>query len=392
MAASPALATAPSRREADPAGGRAVITINGRFLTQRTTGVQRYAREILGAMARILEADPSRYADLDFRLALPSDAGGNVPDWLDFAVPVRGRRRGYAWEQLELARQVGVTLNLCNLAPVAARCKIVCIHDVNTYLAPYSYDWKYRAVQRVSTPLLGRTASAVVSVSHSSARSLADVGAVRDAGDVIVAPNGHEHALAWRPEAASLDLDAITRRPFVVMLGGRAPHKNLALARAIAPALSERGIDCIVTGGLDGVFAGSAAADPGPIHAVGHVGDDDIALLFSRALCLLFPSYVEGFGLPIVEAMALGCPVLASDCSCMPEICGDAALLRPPDEPAAWIAAISQLADDDALRSRLIRAGRERVRHFSWTSSAQIYLDLIGRFTRVDPVVRKAAV
>ncbi|MET0259324.1 MAG: glycosyltransferase family 1 protein [Methylobacterium sp.] len=369
-------------RRAAAAQPRHAITINGRFLAQRTSGVQRYARQILAAMADLVAESPARYADLGFRLALPSDAEGPVPDYLDFARPVAGRKRGYAWEQIELPRAAGLSLNLCNLAPVAARRKVVCIHDVNTYLAPYSYDWKYRAFQRVSVPLLGRTASAVVTVSHSSARSLAAVGAVRDAGAVVVAPNGHEHALAWRADKAALDLDAVTHRPFVVMLGGRAPHKNVGLVRAIAPALAARGIDCVVTGSLDGVFARGGVGDLGPIHAVGHVSDDDIALLFSRAVGLLFPSFVEGFGLPIVEAMARGCPVVSSDRSCMPEICADAAILADPEDPAAWIAAIAGLAGNPDLRADRIAAGRARVAHYSWRTSAQTYLDLLGRLVR----------
>lgn len=382
MTASALHAQKPPPSPRPEAGRRAPVTINGRFLSQTTTGVQRYARGILGAMSALLEAEPEAYAGLDFRLALPSDAVGRQPDHLGFATPVPGRRRGYAWEQFDLARQPGLTLNLCNLAPFAGRRKIVCIHDVNTYLAPYSYAWKYRAFQRVSMPLLGRTASVVTTVSRASAEALAAVGAVRDAAEVVVAPNGHEHALAWRPENAALDLDALTRRPFVVMLGSRAPHKNLALVRTIAPFLAERGIDCIVTGRVEGVFAGAGGDDLGPIRAIGHVGDDDIALLFSRAVCLLFPSYVEGFGLPIVEAMARGCPVISSDRSCMPEICGEAALMLSPDEPGAWIDAIVRLAGDAALRERLVEAGHARVRRFSWTSSARIYLDLIARTVR----------
>lgn len=360
-----------------------VVNINGRFLAQRTSGVQRYAREILSAMGRLLEVDHNEYAKLRFQIALPSNATSNVPENLHFALPVVGRSEGYAWEQFEFARIPGTSLNLCNLAPFVTGRKIVCIHDANTFLAPRSYDWKYRAFQRISMPLLGRTASAIATVSNSSAQALAAVGVVRDAGDVVVAPNGHEHVFAWRAQAASLKIEAITARPFVLMLGGQAPHKNLALVRKIAPTLAERGIDCIVTGSLDGVFANGNTGKIVGVHAVGHVSDDDIALLFSRAVCLLFPSYVEGFGLPLLEAMALGCPVVASDQSCMPEICGEAALLRSPDEPSIWIEAICTLADDSAMRSEKIKAGRERAHLYSWSTSAQIYLDLISRIANL---------
>lgn len=353
------------------------VTINGRFLSQKTTGVQRYAREVLSAMSRLIQDNPDCYSDVDFRLAIPTDAPDAIPEFLRFASPISGLRRGYAWEQFELAQSSDLTLNLCNLAPFAGRRKIVCIHDANTFLAPESYDWKYRFFQRLSMPLLGRYASQVVTVSKTSAQALADVGVVRDAASVIVAPNGHEHALRWRPEAASIDLASLTRRPFVLMLGSRAPHKNLALVRMIAPTLAEHGIDCVVTGSLDGVFAKSNGADFGSIHAIGHVSDDDIALLLSRALCLLFPSYVEGFGLPLVEAMAHGCPVVASDRSSMPEICGGAGFLRSPDDPAAWIDVIRRLANDPDLRQAQVEAGRVRIRNYSWTNSAAIYLNLI---------------
>lgn len=353
--------------------------INGRFLAQRTTGVQRYAREILAAMSRILASDPRRAEALSFRLGLPSDAMDDVPDFLDFADRIPGRRRGYAWEQFEHRRAGGLSLNLCNVAPILGRRKIVCIHDVNTILAPYSYDWKYRTFQRLSMPLLGRTAAAVVTVSRASAEALSRFGIVPGADRVEVIPNGHEHVFAWRPEAARLDPAAITDRPFVVMLGSAAPHKNLALVRTIAPVLAENGIDCVVTGHLGGVFAGGGDRGGAGIRQVGFVDDDDIALLLGKAVCLLFPSHVEGFGLPIIEAMALGCPVVAADCSSMPEVCADAALLRPPGDPGAWIDAVERLTADPGLRDRYRHAGHLRAKSYSWSASAEKYLALIEK-------------
>lgn len=352
------------------------------------SGVQRYAHNIFAEMVERIAADPAEWGDVALTLALPANVADPIPQSLARAFPLRGRLKGYPWEQLELPRIGGVTLNLCNLAPLAGRRNIVCIHDVNTYLAPYSYSWKYRAFQRVSVPLIGRLASAVTTVSHSSAKALERAGAVRDATRVTVAPNGHEHALLWRADRATITLGAITARPFVVMLGSAALHKNLALVRSIAPELGARGIDCVVTGGGAGVFATGTTDEAGPVITVGHVSDDDIALLFSRAVCLLFPSYVEGFGLPIVEAMALGCPVVSSDRSCMPEICGDAALLRSPDDPAAWIETITDLARTPSARSALIKAGHERVRHYRWKDSAEIYLTLARRHLESEIAAR----
>jgi len=109
----------------------------------------------------------------------------------------------------------------------------------------------------------------------------------------------------------------------------------------------------------------------------GYVSDHDVAYLMDRALCLLFPSWTEGFGLPIAEAMARGCPVISSDRASMPEVCGDAALMAPPDDPAAWVRHVRALVRSQELRQDLIGRGRERVRRFSWKDTAAGYLELM---------------
>ena len=86
---------------------------------------------------------------------------------------------------------------------------------------------------------------------------------------------------------------------------------------------------------------------------LGFVTDDDLAFLFEHALCLLFPSLTEGFGLPVLEAMALGCPVVSTDRASLPEICGSAALLAPPDQPALWLGHIRSLLESENLRADL---------------------------------------
>jgi len=104
------------------------------------------------------------------------------------------------------------------------------------------------------------------------------------------------------------------------------------------------------------------------------VTDDDLAALYSEALCLAFPSYVGGFGLPPVEAMAFGCQVISSNTSCMPEICGSHAILVSPDDPESWVRAIEKtlLFSSDALmsvnRNELAQA---HLQNFSWKISAE---------------------
>jgi GT2 family glycosyltransferase len=164
---------------------------------------------------------------------------------------------------------------------------------------------------------------------------------------------------------------------FVLALGSRARHKNLQLLFKIAPQLAEMKLGIVIAGGGSEIFASETLSTAPNIKVVGYVTDHDLAYLMDRALCLLFPSWTEGFGLPIVEAMARGCAVVSSDRASMPEVCGDAALMAAPDDPAAWLHQVRQLKDSPDLRRELTERGRERLPLFSWVNSAAGYLELM---------------
>jgi glycosyltransferase involved in cell wall biosynthesis len=103
-----------------------------------------------------------------------------------------------------------------------------------------------------------------------------------------------------------------------------------------------------------------------------------LAALLQNCLCLAFPSLVEGFGLPALEAMALGCPVVVSDRASLPEICGDAALYASPEDADAWFSRFMELATKPALRERMIARGRAAASRFSWAASAERYLQAMA--------------
>jgi glycosyltransferase involved in cell wall biosynthesis len=110
------------------------------------------------------------------------------------------------------------------------------------------------------------------------------------------------------------------------------------------------------------------------VRLLGRISDDEFAKLLTQALCFIFPSRIEGFGLPAVEAMAIGCPVIASSAPCLPEICGKAALYAHPDDSAAWVDTIRRVKADGDLRQRMIDDGYVRARSFSWRRIAETYL------------------
>jgi glycosyltransferase involved in cell wall biosynthesis len=115
------------------------------------------------------------------------------------------------------------------------------------------------------------------------------------------------------------------------------------------------------------------------IHHAGYVGDDDLAALYEGALCLAFPSKTEGFGIPPLEAMARGCPVISSNAASLVEVGGNAVAYVDPDHGHGWRDAIIGLAGNQDLRATMAAQGRKRAALFSWKRSAQLYLDEILR-------------
>lgn len=357
---------------------------NGRFLSQGMTGVQRYAFEILRELDALIVEGHALTESLALELLTPR---GVAPPPLS-AIVTRsvGVRRGHSWEQFDLpdALDGAGLLSLGNLGPLRARRQILCVHDANVWLAPDSYARAFRAAYKLMLPLLARRVAAVTTVSEFSRAELARLG-VTARRAVAVIPDAADHVARWAPQEAEALPDLSN---CVLAIGAAAPHKNLGVLAAAAPGLARAGVRIAMTGGgARRVFAGERKPREGVI-ALGRLSDGGLAAAMGACLCLAFPSLTEGFGLPPLEAMALGCPVISSNRASLPEICGDAALYADPDDPAQWRAQILRLRDDPDLRLRLVAAGRERAARYRWRASALAYLDLMARLDALGPQAR----
>jgi glycosyltransferase involved in cell wall biosynthesis len=358
-------------------------TINGRFLCQPTTGVQRYAREVALALDMLVAEGVPLARDLELDLCCPPGASD-----LPLSRIVRrevGRAGGHVWEQVQLPLSVdGGLLSFCNTGPLACRKQIVCIHDANVWNAPQSYSLAFRSFYKALLPCLGRTAWGVSTVSNYSLSELVGRGVVL-ARRAFVAPNGHEHVQRWTPGHSEATRLAATRKT-IVMIGSAAPHKNVHLVLDMAGRLAENGFRIAVVGIPDSrIFrSGPANTEARNIHWLGRISDDELAALLRDSLCLAFPSLTEGFGLPALEAMAIGCPVVVSDRACLPEVCEDAALFAPPDDPEAWFDRFMQLAVSEPLRLRMTAKGRARASAYSWRTTATRYLQAMSIADGID--------
>jgi glycosyltransferase involved in cell wall biosynthesis len=352
------------------------LIINGRFLDQATTGVQRYAFGISCAIDQMIGEGHPAVAALRIVIARPSRNGAPFP-FRHLTEKRVGRLGGHGWEQVELPfySKAAPLLNLCNVSPLLGRNNLTVVHDANVWLAPDNYSRAFRAVYHALLPAGIRRSRVWVTVSKYSAGQLLALQVADRPPDAIIG-SGSDHILAqdWtrsrfaRPEP---------RKPFVFALGSRSRAKNIDLVRSLAPELGAKGIRIVVAGDVNTrVFGerGECAGDN--VVDLGRVSDDDLAYLLCNCLCFLFPSYTEGFGIPPLEAMAMGAPVISSNAASMPEVLGDAALYCRPDQRSAWIATVLRLNDDADLRAELMERGRAQAAKYTWKASALRLLDL----------------
>lgn len=353
-------------------------SINGRFLTQPVTGVQRYARELLRSLDGLAARGDYLSKDLELELLVPPGTD-DIPELKAIRVRRVGPGGGHAWEQLVLPWSVkGGLLSFCNTGPVAVRKQIICIHDANTRLVPHSYSRSFRLLYRALSPILGRSAERIATVSTYSHRKLHYYG-ISDPRKTLIIGNGHEHALGWTARHSE-KTRAAAGASTIVVIGAGAPHKNVSMLLGIVEELESAGFKLALVGAKDGRIFGSGPStqESKAIHWLGRLTESEIAALLQDSLCLAFPSIVEGFGLPPLEAMTLGCPVVVSNRSCLPEICGDAALYASPARPHEWIARFKSLRDNPDLRARLVARGMKRVELFKWETSAKLYLEAMA--------------
>jgi glycosyltransferase involved in cell wall biosynthesis len=348
-------------------GPKMGVTINGRFLTQETTGVQRFAREIVVGLDKFFNALPHP-PSVD--LVFPRGTTARLPLKVIRQQEV-GRLHGQIWEQLDLPLHAGKRLLVClgNTGAVLHRNQIVTIHDASVYAAPNSYRWSFRTWYRTVLPLLAQRAVKVVTVSEFSKSEIVRFIGIDDRKCAVV-PNGVDHLLSVEADHSVAEAECLTPGSFVLVVASHAPHKNIDSVTAAAPTLHRQGMRVVLAGSRPtGVFT-QATVDRGHVTVLGRISDGAMKALYQRALCLVFPSSYEGFGIPPLEAMSLGCPVVAAKAAAIPEVCGDSALFFEPLDREGMIRLALTLRSDPQLRSRLIERGRVHAAGFQWQRSA----------------------
>ncbi len=354
--------------------------INGRFLAQRPTGVQRYAVEVVTALDHLLAQDASIRDRWEFELISPR----RIVQYPKLKAIVRrevGRLNGHVWEQLELplAARGALLVSLCNTAPLVVRDQIVTIHDASVFFAPAGYTPLFRFWYQLMHRRLTRCAAQVVTDSIFSQKELERACRLEPSRSTVI-PLGADHVIRREPDQSFLVTHKLCDRPFVLAVGSLNPNKNVSALAVTARRLEEQGMALVVVGGANArIFGQGKSPMPPSMIYLGYVTDAQLRALYERAVCLVFPSRYEGFGLPPLESMACGCPVVVSRAASLPEVCGGAALYVDPNNAEEIANKVLSVASDDGLRRRLQSVGRERAREFSWESTARRWLELIDK-------------
>ncbi len=348
------------------------IVINGRFLTQRQSGVQRFARNVVRALGALVQERAGSRGGLGLTVIAPRGRYRERDMW---GIPIHtlGCFRGQAWEQLELPRVArgAILLNLGNTGPLLARHQIVTIFDAATFAYPEAYGFAFRTWYRLLLKSLGRTADRVLTVSHFSKSELIQRCGIH-ADKITVVPPGVEHVLSLQPDYRILDRSELGEKSFVLSVGNVEPKKNYRGLLEAFRTLDGAEYTCVIVGSaIPRVFAGGRLPIAGHVKYLGYVTDAELYALYQSADCFVFPSFYEGFGLPAVEAMRLGCPTIVSSSASLPEVCGDGALYCDPHDPRHIASQIRRVMADPALREALKIRGIAQASQYTWERCAR---------------------
>jgi glycosyltransferase involved in cell wall biosynthesis len=359
------------------------IVFNGKFLTVAPTGVHRVAEELIHALDRLLVSSQIPGSVSEVTIVAPTTAERTPPLSLIRVIKqgfASGLPREFPWEQLNLpwVARNALLVNLCNMGPLLHPDSMTMIHDAQVYLTPASYSLGFRLWYRLVQPLLGRTNRGILTVSEYSKQQLVR-HRIAPAHKITVIHNGCDHVLAHAPAHGFVTGNGLDEGRYVVALSSTQSHKNIGvLLKAFADQrLSDLTLVLFGAAGKAS-FENLGFEVPANVRFVGRIDDAELAALMIHALAFACPSTTEGFGLPPLEAMILGCPAIVAPCGALPEVCGDAALQADPHQPDQWVDAILRLADDPGLRAHLRESGQHRAGAFTWDTAARKLAKVLG--------------
>ncbi len=320
------------------------VVVNGRFLSRRVTGVERYGREVLSLIGD--------------RCRLEKTWGNGL--------------RGHVWEQFILPSKISpqsILWSPANTGPLVIRNQALTIHDLSPLEHPEWFRKSFATWYRLFLPILAKRVAVIFAPSEYVKRKIrARFGVSR----VIVTPNGVNGTL-FHPSAQQNKYDLPQK--YILFVGTLESRKNLdGLLQAWMQIESDfADVSLIVAGTYGKIFSPlRLTKQVERVHFLGYVEEEDLPGLYARAMFFVLPSFDEGFGLPALEAMACGTPVLVSNVGALCEIVGDSGLIFDLSQRNSLSNAIAECLANNSLRLSLKEKGIARAKSFSWQKTADV--------------------
>lgn len=345
------------------------IFINGRFYSQKITGVQRYSRELLLALDEILAANSRSTPDLTV-LVPPSLA--KYPTFKKIKVKKAGFLRGNFWEQIDLpiAARSRLLYSPGNTGPFFSYKQALTIHDASVFAVPEAYSKPFRAKYSFLYKRFAKTAKHIFTDSKFSKQELIRYCGMDSEKMSVVFP-GYEHLLRVESDESILSKLALEDRNYFLVVGSLSPHKNFDVVIKALEYIHDEAVQLVVTGGkFNRVFNDRDIIFPQKIILADYVSDGQLAALYGHAKALIVPSKYEGFGFPVLEGLAFGCPVICSTAASLPEVGGDVVTYFDPDD-SRQLAEILQTGAFSYDRRRV----QQHLNHFQWRKCAAAVLN-----------------
>lgn len=352
-----------------------MFVVNGRYLTQKASGVHRYAFEICNKLHEM---------GVDFHVAIPQEI---EPDYkFSFKTVKCGSLDNHLWEQISLPRylkSIGSPLlvSFTGCGPLMYDNQIMTIHDVSHERYPEWFSKNYYRFYHFMMPRIGKKAHAVLTVSDFSKREIVNTLGL-DADKIhIVHSNVPFHNKPTKEEILNFEHDPASGR-YIIAVSNMDPRKNFVRLVEAFQKIKDKSIKLYIIG-----MSFKAFNTPDlqklvgeNVYLPGYIADDALQSMYQNALLSIYPSLYEGFGLPPLESMTFGCPAINSDIPALREVSEDAALYVDPYDLDDIATKIDLLLEDQELRRELQLKGLEQIKKYSWEKSAKQVYELAQRY------------
>lgn len=352
-----------------------MFVINGRYLTQKATGVHRYAFEICNKLQEM---------GVDFHVAIPQEIN---PDYkFNFKTVKCGSLNTHLWEQISLPRylkSIGspLLISFTGCGPLNYNNQIITIHDVSHERYPQWFSKNYYRFYHFMMPRIGKKAHAILTVSEFSKKEIIDTLGIDSKKIHVVHSNVPFHNKPSREEILNYKPNP-DREKYIIAVSTMDPRKNFIRLVEAFEKINDKSVKLYIIG-----MSFKAFNTPDlekliseNVHLPGYIPDEDLQKMYQDALLSIYPSLYEGFGLPPLESMTYGCPAINSDIPALREVSEDASIYVDPYSIDDITEKINLLLEDESLRNDLRIRGLEQIKKYSWEKSAKQVYDLAEKF------------